>query len=126
MIYKKMLLTFILIAGQSWANPWGKDADLAFFKPREENVCVEKKNSLIAATGDVLIRFHQDVISQADGPRSHFIPSSSQYTREAIYKYGFFKGVMYGCDRLMRENDDVWKYRKVNGDFGTMKYDPVP
>ncbi|MEX1012664.1 MAG: membrane protein insertion efficiency factor YidD, partial [Waddliaceae bacterium] len=73
------------------------------------------------------IYFHQNVISPADGPRSHYFPSSSQYTLEAIRKYGFFKGVIYGCDRLMRENDDPWIYPEyMLPDCTTLKYDPVP
>ena len=73
------------------------------------------------------IRFHQEVISPADGPRSHFIPSSSQYTLESMRKYGFLQGFTMGCDRLMRENDDPWVYRKTRDSAGReMKWDPVP
>jgi len=50
------------------------------------------------------------VISPADGPRSHFYPSSSQYTKDAMDKYGFFAGFLMGCDRLMRENNEEWIY----------------
>lgn len=110
------------------ADPWGKDADLAHFERRQHCQSVQSgpcKNPL-AEWGEAMIRFHQDVISPADGPRSHFIPSSSQYTRDAMKKYGFFKGVMMGCDRLMRENDDPWVYRKTPNPRGVlMKWDPV-
>jgi putative component of membrane protein insertase Oxa1/YidC/SpoIIIJ protein YidD len=74
-----------------------------------------------------MIGFHQRVISPADGPRSHFIPSSSQYTLNAMRKYGFFQGVAMGCDRLMRENKDPWIYRLTLDQEGKLiKYDPVP
>lgn len=74
-----------------------------------------------------MICFHQEVISPADGPRSHFIPSSSQYTLDAMRKYGFFQGVSMGCDRLMRENKDPWVYRiTFDGAGKAIKYDPVP
>ncbi len=58
-----------------------------------------------------IIRFHQEVISPIDGPRSHFKPSSSEYMAEAIRKYGFIKGYIMGSDRLLRENSDPWVYR---------------
>lgn len=106
-------------------GPWGKDADLVLpICP----VCVPQycETPIIGKIGEVLIRFHQEVISPADGPRSHYIPSSSQYTLDAMRKYGFFKGVMMGCDRLMRENNEPWIYPTVIGPDGTkMKWDPV-
>lgn len=73
-----------------------------------------------------MIAFHQEVISPADGPRSHFLPSSSQYTLDAMRRYGFFKGYLMGCDRLMRENEDPWVYKKITLSDGTVrKLDPV-
>jgi hypothetical protein len=66
------------------------------------------------------------VISPADGPRSHFIPSSSQYTLDAMRKYGFFNGFILGCDRLMRENKEEWVYRTTKDGAGKgIKFDPV-
>ncbi len=108
-----------------FSNPWGKDADLAM---RTVQPCPPPEcPSLLARLGTQAIRFHQEVISPADGPRSHFIPSSSQYTLEAMKKYGFFKGYTMGCDRLMRENSEEWVYRTTY-DAGRrkMKWDPVP
>jgi putative component of membrane protein insertase Oxa1/YidC/SpoIIIJ protein YidD len=67
------------------------------------------------------------VISPADGPRSHFIPSSSQYTLDAINRYGLLSGISMGCDRLMRENEDPWVYRWTRDGAGKLiKYNPVP
>lgn len=106
------------------ADPWGKDADLPNIKPK----CLQaaSKRQIYNPIAETLIRFHQNVISPADGPRSHFLPSSSQYTLDAIRKYGFFKGVIMGCDRLMRENSDPWVYPKVKNEAGkTLKWDPV-
>lgn len=106
------------------ADPWGKDADLVNCPAIQAPA---KAPTLAARLGTCAIRFHQDVISPADGPRSHFIPSSSQYTLEAMNKYGFFQGVAMGCDRLMRENEDPWVYRKTLDSAGReMKWDPVP
>lgn len=106
------------------ADPWGKDADLV--NASVAQTC-PKASTLAARLGIYAIRFHQEVISPADGPRSHFIPSSSQYTLEAMQTYGFINGVSMGCDRLMRENEDPWVYRKTRDPAGReMKWDPVP
>ena len=115
---------FLFISHVSSANPWGKDADLI---APTHSTCQLPPSSLIKRLTINAIKFHQDVISPADGPRSHFIPSSSQYTLEAIEKYGFMRGYMMGCDRLMRENNESWVYRKTRNECGQiMKWDPVP
>jgi uncharacterized protein len=124
---KWTLILWLTIGASLFADPWGKDADLAR-KPKTK-VCETPSQppSLLARFGKRAIRFHQEVISPADGPRSHFIPSSSQYTLEAMSKYGFFQGYLMGCDRLMRENEEEWVYRKVRGPRDClMKWDPVP
>ncbi|MBI3236155.1 MAG: membrane protein insertion efficiency factor YidD, partial [Chlamydiales bacterium] len=72
------------------------------------------------------ILFHQNILSPVDGPRSHFRPSSSEYTLLAIRKYGFFKGFALGCDRLLRENNQSWVYQTIEEDGKLIKYNPVP
>ena len=120
------ILTLISVA--LFADPWGKDADLVNFKCNPKEINSPKKTpSFVTQLGIQAIKFHQDVISPADGPRSHYIPSSSQYTLEAMNKYGFFQGYIMGCDRLMRENDEDWVYRKTTDPHGCqMKLDPIP
>ncbi len=124
-IFSPLLTSFQLLA-----NPWGKDAELAArifsHKSFQSPQFPPQSPSLLARMGKTAIRFHQEIISPADGPRSHFIPSSSQYTLDAMQKYGFFQGYLMGCDRLMRENDDPWVYRKVlNSASHLMKWDPI-
>lgn len=111
----------------SFSNPWGKDADMAIpcSVPLYRPSSLPSPSTPLVAFGEVCIKFHQNVISPADGPRSNFIPSSSQYTLDGIRKYGFFYGCLLGFDRLMRENDDPWMYRKTLGPHGLIKYDPV-
>jgi len=105
------------------ADPWGKDSELAY--PQSPS-CLPAQN-FAQKIGARLIQFHQDVISPADGPRSHFSPSSSQYTLEAIRRYGFLRGVALGCDRLQRENKEDWVYRTSTGNDGLkIKLDPLP
>ena|ERR1700728_3486766 len=121
-----LALIFISLLGSLQADPWGKDADLASPKCAE---CSKPRcrTPILGPFAEIMIGFHQKVISPCDGPRSHFLPSSSQYTLDAIRKYGFFSGVPMGCDRLMRENKEDWVYRTtVNPDGKYFKYDPVP
>lgn len=121
----KYTLLFLVLSAALSANPWGKDADLAFYSPRQEiPIC---QTPILGSFAETMIDFHQTVISPADGPRSHFKPSSSQYTLNAMRKYGFFQGFVMGCDRLMRENKEEWIYPTVVDEYGTLiKLDPVP
>ncbi len=120
------ILLFLFIS-TVWADyPWGKDADLACPISPPIPKCPPKDKPL-EGVSEALIRFHQEVISPADGPRSNYLPSSSQYAKEAIQKHGFFEGFGMGCDRLMRENDEAWVYPAIQNPEGNwMKYDPVP
>lgn len=105
--------------------PWGKDSDLSFPSQKIYPTPIEHSD-IFTRFGEAAIKFHQEVISPADGPRSHFIPSSSQYTLDAMKKYGFFRGYTMGCDRLMRENNDDWVYEKTTDPAGrSIKWDPV-
>lgn len=113
-----LLVLVIPFQGNAF-GPWGKDADLVTPKVKRVKPC----NTTIQ---EVLISFHQDIISPADGPRSHFYPSSSEYTLQAMRKYGFFKGFLMGCDRLQRENKEEWVYIKaLDGRGDETKLDPV-
>ena len=118
-----IILAFISCVARA-EEPWGNDADLAVKK-----VCQPSprcRTPVLGPIAEVLIRFHKEVISPADGPRSHHKPNSSQYTLDAMRKYGFFNGFLMGCDRLMRENNDPWIYPIVEDTAGdTFKWDPV-
>lgn len=121
-----IVIGLFLFTLQLQGDPWGKDADLA---KRPSTRCHEAQcpTPILGKFAEMMIHFHQDIISPADGPRSNYIPSSSQYTLDAMRKYGFFQGFCMGCDRLMRENDDPWVYQMTLDRAGKiMKYDPVP
>jgi len=115
------LLPALLFSVPGYQEPWGKDADLRFAPPTEKQ---EVHLSLLGQAMSKIIWFHQNVISPVDGPRSHFKPSSSQYMLQAIRKYGFLKGYIMGCDRLLRENGDPWLYRTIVIDNKIWKVDP--
>jgi|GEM_PF-704463 len=130
-VVKKASIYFILIficrsQGHASLEPWGKDADIALKRTTIAKTAESCKTPLVGAIGEAVITFHQTSITQCDGPRSNFRPSSSQYMLDAMRKYGFFEGFSMGCDRLIRENDDPWVYRTTLSETQHfMKYDPV-
>lgn len=63
----------------------------------------------------LLIKLYQYGISPMIGPKCRFTPTCSQYTVEAIQKYGPFKGIVLGIKRLSRCHPG-----------GGSGYDPVP
>lgn len=62
-----------------------------------------------------LIHFYRMTISQATYPSCRFVPSCSQYTYEAIEKFGLVRGVWMGARRLARCHP-----------FNPGGFDPVP
>jgi putative component of membrane protein insertase Oxa1/YidC/SpoIIIJ protein YidD len=126
MLFKVLLLLaipFSLFARPGYFPPWGKDAHLSIRAPMEEKA---PPRSLADSCAEAIILFHQNVLSPVDGPRSHFRPSSSNYMLDAIHKYGFVKGFIMGCDRLLRENSDDWCYQTIESEGELFKYNPVP
>ena len=116
-----LLLPITLFALPGYHEPWGKDSDLQI-----EEIALEEPETLSIPVklAHQIILFHQNVISKVDGPRSHFRPTSSRYMYHAMRRYGFMKGFIKGCDRLMRENDDDWVYRKIEINGTVYKWDP--
>lgn len=64
----------------------------------------------------IMVKFYQNYISKylLPGRRCRFYPTCSQYTLEAIEKYGFLKGGFMGFKRILRCNP-----------FNPGGYDPV-
>ncbi|MCR4784464.1 MAG: membrane protein insertion efficiency factor YidD [bacterium] len=71
--------------------------------------------SFAAKGAELLIRGYQ-CISRHTPPVCRFRPTCSEYTRQAIVKYGFWRGSFMGAWRILRCNPFN------NGD----PYDPVP
>lgn len=120
MLFNALFSTLLLVQ-PGFFEPWGKDCGL---KPPAPAAAKEKV-SIATRVADAVIQFHQEVISPVDGPRSHYRPSSSQYMHQAMHNYGFLKGFIMGCDRLLRENDEEWVYRTIQVDGKIFKYDPA-
>lgn len=51
-----------------------------------------------------LIEFYQKRISPSLGHRCKYYPTCSEYTKQAIEKYGVLKGIFKGFLRILRYN----------------------
>lgn len=51
-----------------------------------------------------LIRFYQKHISKYFGKRCIYYPTCSEYTRQAVDKYGIIKGSILGLKRILKCN----------------------
>lgn len=52
----------------------------------------------------LLIKGYQKYISSAFGKRCIFYPSCSEYTKQAVDKYGIIKGNIIGIKRILKCN----------------------
>lgn len=73
--------------------------------------------TLLSRIGIKMVRFYQYGISPFIGGKCacRFSPTCSEYTKQAIEKYGFFHGCFFGIKRILRCHP--------HGGYG---YDPVP
>ena len=73
-----------------------------------------------------LLDFYQAFISRADGQRCPMVPTCSQYAQQAFRRYGFIKGWVLACDRLLRCGHDEIRLAPVVRIEGTPRaYDPL-
>lgn len=75
----------------------------------KENELAEKIHDSVPSTGNgsespvvMPLKFYQTFISGIDGHRCPMTPSCSSYAVTAFKKYGFIRGWIMTCDRLLR------------------------
>lgn len=117
-----LALPAALSALPGYHEPWGKDSCLV--SKERPSTMPPPPASLAGKIAESLILFNQNFISPSYGPRSHFRPTSSRYTLLCMRRYGFIKGFVLGCDRLLRENSDPWVYRNTIIDNISYKWEP--
>ena len=61
-----------------------------------------------------LINLYSYIISPILGNNCRFLPTCSEYAKESIIKFGFFKGVWLGIKRIVRCHP-----------WGKSDYDPI-
>lgn len=115
-------MAFSLFADVGYREPWGSDSDLIPFTKYQVD---EKKEGALMKAANGVIHFHQRHLSPTTSRRSNYRPTSSRYMELAIKRYGFIRGYLMGCDRLLRENDEEWVYRTVEIEGKIYKYDPA-
>jgi len=119
-----LLVLYLPLLGKvGYLDLWGKERGLILKKSRIPPL--PPKTGVMTRLSEYVILFHQNILSPVDGPRSHFRPTSSRYMLLAMRRYGFIKGYIMGCDRLLRENKEEWVYRKVVIDGEEFKWDPT-
>lgn len=75
--------------------------------------------------GTGMIRFYQRVLSSQDGANCPMRPTCSEFTLQAIQRYGLVQGILMGADRLLRDNP--WSHDYPIGGTGERIFlvDPV-
>lgn len=115
-----VLFLFPVMIFCGYEEPWGKDSHLL----KKEQV-KQPPPSFLTKLAYSIISVHHNFISPATGSKSSFRPTSSRYMELAMQRYGFFKGFVMGCDRLLRENGDPWIYKTICINGKEYKYDPA-
>jgi len=126
MVFRFLPFVLLCVLGfteRGFDDPWGKDGSLKYERGSKNQFPFQK--TLGVKMAEKLILFHQNVISPVDGPRSNFRPTSARYMLLAMRRYGFFKGYIMGCDRLLRENKDPWVYKTIVINGTEYKWDPT-
>jgi len=92
LLFLCMTNLFAIRAG--YFEPWGKDENLRGSPVRTKNPYAylhntPPSNNPLVYGMDLLVQFHQNVISPVDGPRSNFRPTSARYMLLAMKRHRF-------------------------------------
>ncbi len=97
------------------ADPCDCSQDHRREEPPAQEQLAEQPHGALTRLFVSMVRFYQRNISPLKPPVCRFAPSCSEYTRQAIVRYGAFKGTWMGMRRLSRCHP-----------FHPGGYDPVP
>lgn len=86
---------------------------------------LHQNTSFAKLPAQFLLRFYQIFISPTKGRYCVMYPSCSQYSLEAIRRYGLFQGLLMTADRLHRCSHDILQYPVVDTPAGARYADPV-
>jgi len=75
----------------------------------------EPRPSLLARCAVALVRFYQRYISPLKPPSCRYQPTCSEYSAQAILRFGVFRGIWMGIKRIARCHP-----------WAPGGYDPVP
>ena len=70
-------------------------------KPKTQLFGLQSRNNMLRNFILFLIKIYQK-ISSLTPPRCRFYPTCSEYTKQAIIKYGLFKGGWLGLKRICK------------------------
>lgn len=65
---------------------------------------LHKLNKYLTSICIYLVRFYRKFISPIKGPTCRFYPTCSQYSLEALKKYGLIKGIFLTIKRILKCN----------------------
>lgn len=120
LIFKTILIMVIfnIVYSQTLKSP------IEFDNPQSEvENNIELSIPIIPVTS--IIKFYQQTLSQIKGENCRMHPSCSQYSKEAIQRFGI-KGVLLSADRLHRCGHDLHFYNKVIVNNNVKYFDMVP
>ncbi len=82
---------------------------------RETPAMAERAGRIPGLVGIGLIKLYRLVLSPLIGRECRYLPTCSEYTEEAIGRYGLWAGFWIGLARILR-----------CGPFGASGFDPIP
>lgn len=97
MRYFGLIVGFMAVASVGAEEPWS----ISRLHPVTREV-VRAEERPATLPGNPLIRFYQNYVSPLSGSTCHYSPTCSRYTAEAVARFGLFKGIVMGTDRLIR------------------------
>ena len=111
---KNALFLFLIVTGSILAQ-----------NPLNAPIIIEEEVNNNRFDASNVYKFYKNYISPADGDRCLMYPSCSTYAKQAITKFGFFRGFMMTADRLTRCGIDLHQYSQFINNGRVYSIDPI-